>query len=257
MARLLIVNADDFNLTEGVSRGIVAGHQQGIITSTTALVNLPGLERSVEVAGLAPGLGVGLHVNLVLGSPVLPAGRVPSLVAGGQFVRDRERLATAGEPAEIRAEIGAQVERFQMAFGRRPTHLDSHYHVHRHPRVLDALAEVAARLGIPVRALDPAMARQLRARGIVASDRAEGDVGPLPYWTPARLMAFVRNLPDGVTEVVAHPGHWDPALAVSSYARQREAELQALSDPAVREAVAASGAELVSYADLVALGAGR
>jgi len=257
MARLLIVNADDFNLTEGVSRGIVTGHRQGIITSTTALVNLPGLVRSVELARQAPGLAVGLHVNLALGRPLLPSEAVPSLVAHGQFIRDRERLAQAGAPAEIRSEIAAQLERFQEAFGRPPTHLDSHYHLHRHPRVLDAVVETALRLAVPVRALDPIMARCLRARGIAAPDRAEGDVGPAAYWTAARLTAFVRALPEGLSELVTHPGHWDSALEVSSYARQREEELAALCDPEVREAVASAGVRLVSYADLAALGAGR
>jgi chitin disaccharide deacetylase len=251
--RLLIVNADDFNLTEGVSRGIVEGQAQGIVTSTTALVNLPGLERSAAIARQAPALGIGLHVNLALGRPVLPPDQLPSLTAHGLFVRDRERLATAGEPAEIRREVTAQLERFQTVFGRRPTHLDSHYHLHRHERVLDAVLQAAEIARIPVRALEPGMAACIRARGIAAPDRAEGDVGPEPYWTPARLVAFIRGLSDGITEIVCHPGHWDPALDVSSYARQRAGELRAFCDPAVREAVVASGVRLISYRELAAL----
>ena len=80
MAAYLIVNADDFNLTEGVSRGILEAHRRGIVTSTTVMVNLPGLEQSRSLARQAPRLGVGLHLNLTFGPPVLPAREVPSLV---------------------------------------------------------------------------------------------------------------------------------------------------------------------------------
>ena len=75
MSKYLIVNADDFNLTEGVTRGILDGHRRGIITSTTVMVNLPGLAVSRDLARQTPGLGLGLHVNLTLGAPVLAAVR--------------------------------------------------------------------------------------------------------------------------------------------------------------------------------------
>src|SRR3977135_1076510 len=35
----LIVNADDFGLTENVNRGILDAHREGIVTSTTLLAN--------------------------------------------------------------------------------------------------------------------------------------------------------------------------------------------------------------------------
>jgi predicted glycoside hydrolase/deacetylase ChbG (UPF0249 family) len=127
VAKYLIVNADDFNLTEGVTRGILDGHRHGIITSTTVMVNLPGLTRTRDLAREASGLGLGLHVNLTLGAPVLPVDAVPSLVDGaGHFVRDRTRVGESGAMLEIRAEIAAQARRFEEVFGRRPTHLDTH-----------------------------------------------------------------------------------------------------------------------------------
>jgi len=254
VSKYLIVNADDFNLTEGVTRGILDGHRRGIITSTTVMVNLPGLAASRDLAREVPGLGLGLHVNLTLGAPVLDVGAVPSLVdASGRFVRDRERVGEVGAPAEIRDEAAAQVKRFEEAFGRRPTHIDTHYHMHRLPRVLAAVLEVAADLGLPVRAVTPEMAVQIRRRGLPAADRMVGDVGPDAYWTPERLVTCITTVEEGDTELMCHPGYADGALSVSTYCEQREGELRALCDPRARAALTAAGVRLISYKELAAV----
>jgi predicted glycoside hydrolase/deacetylase ChbG (UPF0249 family) len=251
MARRAIVNADDFNLTESVSRGILEGHQRGVLTSTTVMVNLPGLDRSAALLQGLPRLSVGLHVNLTLGTPVLAAERVRSLVDGtGCFFRDRERLGKAGEPEDIREEVRAQARRFKQVLGRTPSHIDSHYHMHRHPAVFEAVLDLAVALRVPLRALDGEMAGRIRGRGVACADGAQGDVGTQPYWTVARLAECLRSLPEGTTEIVAHPGLWEPALDISSYSRQREAELQALCDPAVRATAEEAGVTLISYLEL-------
>jgi len=248
-----IVNADDFNLTAGVTRGILYGHQHGIITSTTVMVNLPGLATSRDLARQAPGLGLGLHINLTLGAPVLAAGAVPSLVdAGGRFVRDRERVGEVGVPSEIRDEAAAQASRFEETFGRRPTHIDTHYHMHRLPRVLAAVLDVAFDLALPVRAVTPDMAVHIRRRGLPAPDRMVGDVGSDAYWTPENLIEFIKTAEGGVTELMCHPGYADETLSVSTYREQREGELRALCDPRVRAALQAAGIRLISYKELAA-----
>jgi predicted glycoside hydrolase/deacetylase ChbG (UPF0249 family) len=257
VTKYLIVNADDFNLTEGVTRGIIHGHRNGIITSTTVMVNLPGLERSRDLVREASGLGLGLHVNLTFGAPVLPAGAVPSLVDGaGYFVRDRTRAGESGADPEIRAEIAAQVRRFEEVFGYRPTHLDTHYHMHRLPRVFAAVLGAAGELGVPVRALTSEMGAEIRGRGLSASDRAVGDVGPAAYWTTESLQEFIQEIEEGVTELMCHPGFADEALSVSSYNTQREGELRALCDPEVRAVLVAAGIELISYRGLAAASKG-
>ena len=130
-ARVLIVNADDFGLTRGVSRGILESYRRGIVTSTTLMVN-----RDADPAQLedlrSSGMGVGLHVNLTLGAPVSDTKRVASLLDdAGQFVRDARAQAQRARPEEARIEIGNQIEAFRRLMGRFPTHLDSHHHVAR------------------------------------------------------------------------------------------------------------------------------
>lgn len=251
MPRWLIVNADDFNLTQGVSRGILDAHRFGVVTSTTIMVNLPGLETSRTLAQTHPRLGMGLHLNLTFGPPVLPPEKVRSLLDdSGRFVRNHDRLREAGDPSEIRQELTAQVEKFRVTFGRSPSHLDTHHHIHRYPRILEAVLDLAIGLGVPVRACTPEMAVRIRVARLPAVDRAEGDVGPEPYWTTERLLALLATLQEGVTELICHPGYADASLSESSYSTQREGELRALCDPRVGRALEAAGIRRIAYTDL-------
>lgn len=258
MPSFLIVNADDFNLTDGVTRGILEAHRRGIVSSTTVMVNLPGLERSRDLAREVSRLGLGLHLNLTLGPPVLPPAQVASLVDGtGRFIRDRGRIAEAGDLSEIREEVAAQAERFEAVFGYPPSHLDTHHHLHRHPRIFEVVLDLAGALGIPLRAFTPEMADRIRGRQVPAVDRAVGDVGPEAFWQPARLLAFLQELPPGVTELMCHPGYADAALAASSYCAQREVELGALCDPRAKDLLTAAGVQPIAYGDLAAVLASR
>ncbi|HSB79914.1 MAG TPA: ChbG/HpnK family deacetylase, partial [Candidatus Methylomirabilis sp.] len=232
--------------------------RSGIVTSTTIMVNLPGLEMSRALAQAHPRLGLGLHLNLTFGPPVLPPRKVLSLVDdNGRFVRDHGRLREAGDPAEIRQELAAQVERFRVIFGLSPSHLDTHHHIHRHPRILEAVLDLAKGLNIPVRAFTPEMAARIRGSRLPAVDRAQGDVGPEPYWTIQRLLAFLEMLQEGVTELICHPGYADAALSTSSYSTQREGELRALCDPRVRVALEGAGIRPIAYAELEGIGSCR
>lgn len=236
--RFLIVNADDFGLTAGVSRGILEAHRHGLVTSTTALAGLPPQpELDAEASGLA-GLGLGLHFNLTWGTPASPAARVPSLVDGdGRFHRDLAGVAERVRPEEVRREADAQLEAFARRFGRPPSHLDGHHHVHRLPRIMDVVLEVAQGARLPVRSQDAGVRDELRVRGVRTTDHFLGDAGAEPYWTAERLLDALAGLPVGLTELMCHPGRYDDALAYSRYGRQREVELATLCDPEARATV--------------------
>ncbi|MBI4611384.1 MAG: ChbG/HpnK family deacetylase [Candidatus Rokubacteria bacterium] len=248
--KYLIVNADDFGLTVGVSRGILEASRHGIVTSTTLLVNLPvSVELLAELK--ATRLGVGLHLNLTLGRPLSPASAVPSLVdAEGKFVRDARQAAARAKPDEAERELEAQVAAFATLLGRAPTHLDSHHHVGRHSPIREILWALARQLGIPVRSQDEALRRAARAAGLRTPDAFFGESGPDPYWSTERLLSQLAVLPDGISEFMTHPGYFDTDLAGSRYGPQREVELQGLTDLAVRRAVEALGIRLCHFGDL-------
>ncbi len=247
MTRRLIVNADDWGLTRGVSEGILAAHRGGIVTSTTVLATAT-LDRGLVARLLDSGLGVGLHVNLTLGRPLT---RGTSLVDGrGSFVRDARRAAARASAADVRREIAAQVEKFEKVFRRPPTHLDSHHHVGLHPPVREVILDIARGLGVPVRSQDPAARSRVRSAGLRTPDHFFGESGPGAYWSPATTLANLKALPDGVSEFMTHPGWFDADLAYSRYGRQRETEMIGLGTPVARAAAAALGITLCTFADL-------
>ncbi len=246
-ARTLIVNADDFGLTRGVSRGILDAHRRGIVTSTTVMVNRP-IDAALIEELKASELGVGLHLNLTLGAPVSNPGRVPSLVdAEGKFIRDAREAAARAAKDEARIELGNQIDAFRSIMGRFPTHLDSHHHIGRHEPILELVLDFARAIKVPVRSQDDhvrAAARRLKLR---TPDHFAGESGPEPYWTAERVLEHVKALPGGVTEFMTHPGYYDEDLAYSRYGKQREAELAGLTDPSALPLIEREGIRLAHF----------
>ncbi len=245
----LIVTADDFNLSEGVSRGIRDAHQHGIVTETSVMVNLGDLRRAAELLAEAPRLAIGLHLNLTRGRPLAPPHAVAELLGhDGHFLGSPQALPPYVRTEAVQAEFQAQLQTFAQVFGRLPQHLDTHHHVHHHPIILDALLDLAVPLQLPVRGLDSHMRAIIRARGVGSPAHFLGDAGQEPYWTMARLVSTIRALEAGITELMCHPGYFDEAIAYSRYGRQRDVEREALCDPVVAATMQETDAQLVTYA---------
>ena len=287
----LIVNADDFGLTEGVNRGIIDGHRNGIITSTTLMANGMAFEHAVAAGSAVPALGVGVHLNLTQGRPVCIASRIPSIVTPeGLFYPSpgelaRRILARKVELLHIENELRCQIQKIVSA-GIRITHLDGHKHVHLLPPIFEVVLKLAREFGIlcvrcpiePARsALGPLrsgrrgwprMAKQYflgRALSSLAGWQAEkvSEAGlhrPDHFYGLSQtgfldrelLELMVLEVPDGTTEIMCHPGYVDEALlrTRTRLRAQRETELQALTDPHVRQLVTEQGINLISYGKL-------
>jgi predicted glycoside hydrolase/deacetylase ChbG (UPF0249 family) len=248
----LIVTADDFNLSEGVSRGILEAHQYGIVTETSVMVNVGDLPHAAALLAGAPRLGVGLHCNITRGRPLAAAHVVADLLgADGQFLGSPQALPAPLPGAAVQAELQAQVAAFVRTFGRLPRHLDTHHHVHQHPVVLEALLDLAVSLHLPVRSIDVPMRATVMARGLETPAAFLGDAGDEPYWTLERLGSTIPTLSPGVTELMCHPGYFDEAIAYSRYGRQRDVERQALCAPEVAALIRQQKVQLVTYAALL------
>ena len=277
--RQLIVNADDYGRSRGISAGIREAHLSGIVTSTTVMITFLGAGDDVgQAAHECPALGIGVHLCLTAGRPVLPADQIPSLLAAdGDFPRRDVQLGRLGELAagELRAELRAQIE-LVLALGGRIDHLDSHHHAtYLHPTPLGIMLDLAREYGLPVRnpiprgGLRTAVAAGLAPPGttVEATDALEAVVRrqlmatdtPHPMTFIAsfydagagrdEMLAILDDLPVGVSEIMCHPGHYDESLA-SAYNAQRERELHALTDPQVRGRIDALGIDLITFGDL-------
>src|SRR3989442_7328814 len=247
MTRRLIVNADDFGLTSGVSAGILAAYRHGIVSSTTVLATAAIDAKSVS-ALRDSGLGVGLHVNLTLGRPLSGA---RSLVdSDGRFVRDARHAAARADVKDVEREIEAQIEKFLALTKRPPTHLDTHHHVGFYSPVAETVLAAARRLGARMRSENAFVRARVRSAGLRTPDHFFGESGPDAYRTIARTLRHLGVLPPGVSEFMTHPGRFDEALAYSRYGRQREIELIGLGTPAVRAAAHALGITLCHFGQL-------
>ena len=136
----LIVNADDLGMSRGITDGIVLAHRYGFVTSASLMTNMPAAEYAVSRLASTPRLGVGVHLNITAGRPLLPAGAVSTLVdASGRFhgaaamSRKLWQWRVAGD--QIEAEFRAQI-RWMKERGLAPTHADSHQHMHIYPAAI-------------------------------------------------------------------------------------------------------------------------
>jgi hopanoid biosynthesis associated protein HpnK len=160
--RQVIINADDFGLTRGVNRAVMELHRKGALTSATLMARAAATEEAIEQALNTPSLGVGCHVVLVDGEPVLsPRQDIPNLVDPiSQRFRSSmvsflfwlcgqtSRLTSfAQRTAEIEAEAAAQIALLKSC-GLRLTHIDTHKHTHMFPAVLRPLLRAARAAGI-------------------------------------------------------------------------------------------------------------
>lgn len=281
----LIVNADDFGYTRGVNAGIARAYKTGIVTSTTIMANGEAFEDAVDLALANPGLGVGCHLVIVGGRPVGEPSQLSSLVdvKGALsptlthlvFKLARGLVSTD----QITKEFRAQVDRVTRA-GITPTHLDTHKHSHIYPQVMKALARVAAEFGIGcVRnpfegvftpaglnslakwaylkqyalsaAIQPGaieFKRLARQHGLKTPDRFLG-VGLTGMLDSSAIRRMMETLAPGTAELMCHPGVYDDDLdrAPTRLKRQREKELEALSDSSLRRFAEDHGVELINY----------
>lgn len=148
----LIVNADDLGMSRGITDGIILAHRYGFLTSASLMANMPTAEYAVGRLANAPRLGVGIHLNLCQGKPLLPARDVPSLVAANGWFHSpadmiRRLWTWRVSPREIEAEFRAQIQ-WAKARAICPTHADSHHHLHIYPAAVVPFVRALSAEGI-------------------------------------------------------------------------------------------------------------
>jgi chitin disaccharide deacetylase len=146
----LIINADDFGYSRGVNHGIIDCHQQGVLTSTTFMSNMPGAEHAVRLAKENPELGVGVHLVLTCDRPMLDTHRTIVDVNGDFRSLSFYKGAFTVDYEEVYAEWKAQIEAF-LSYGLTPTHLDSHHHVNSFGELPQVFLTLAKEYELPVR----------------------------------------------------------------------------------------------------------
>ncbi|MHB1745348.1 MAG: ChbG/HpnK family deacetylase [Acidobacteriaceae bacterium] len=266
--RRLIVNADDFGLTDGINRAVLDLHQSGALLSTTLMAASPRFPEAVEISGQHGSLGVGCHIVLVDGVPIANPEAISSLLNRtrgpggeprfratlGEFVRDL--YLGRIDRGHVEQEAIAQILRLQQT-GIAVTHIDTHKHTHMFPAVLDGVMRAAKACGIrtirnPFEPLWSVAATahaglvrkwQIRLLGSfrnhfvrLARERefatTDGCLGVAATGTldGSTLRALLGQMPEGTWELVCHPAYLDAELRATRTRLQqsRQIELTAL-----------------------------
>ncbi len=279
--RRLIINADDLGLTPEVSLGIEQSFQTGVVSSASLMANMPGFDAGVQVALRNPGLGIGVHLNLIRGLPLSTEDTVlPLLNPGGKFIDNIFHIGqrSANPDYQIAAEIEyrAQIERI-LDSGVRPDHLD----FEKHHGIWQDLYTIGIRLAkeykLAIRCYHEPLfwvmenlpfagyrnlwrSLHLRIYNTLFHRKLDGVMPDFFFGQThigridkSYLLALFSNLPPGTSELMTHPGFIIPKpqltseLGTSWITESRQAELEALTDPAVKDALTASKIKLTTF----------
>ena len=278
--RKLIINADDFGLSEGANKGIIKSFKEGLLTSTTLMANGSAFKEAVKLAKENPDLGIGIHLTLTGGKSVLSPEEIPSLVSDrGYFPAKYTQLLCRIALRKIRLkeiekELRAQFERIKRT-GLEITHFDSHRHIHLYPEIFKITVRLARAYDIsclryPVERFSfksfftnqyfktlflSTMAclnkKVLLKNKMLTTDHFVGmlQAGNL---TEEIFKDILSSLPQGTSEVMCNPAYVDEEIKRSSFylIYQREKEIDVLTSFTLKKLVKNSDIQLISYRDL-------
>jgi hopanoid biosynthesis associated protein HpnK len=270
--RRLIVNADDFGRSKSINSAVIRAHREGILTTTSLMVNEPAFEHAVALARENPQLGVGLHLTFVCGHSALNAERIPGLVNARNEFSDNPAQAgfryffQRSLREQLRDELRLQFRRF-FETGLPMDHVNGHLHLHLHPTIFKLLMNDAADLGIQRMRLtfDPFWlnlrlasgnlgykvlhtlvfqrlanrARPVLQRRGVSHTNAVFGLLQNARVDEAYVAALLNQLPPGDSELYSHPS-----------LHEFRNEFEALISPTVQERIQQLGIRLIRYQDL-------
>ncbi len=244
MIKRLIVNADDFGMTDGVSIGILHAHADGIVTSTTTMMNMPSVNFAFRLSKDFPNLGIGIHLVLTAGRPLVD-GASSFTDSNGNFIKLHAYPNSQPKHInlnELYTEWKAQIELFIELAGKKPTHIDSHHHVHLIPELQEVGIRLAKEYDLPIRQRNQIVSHYEYVR---CADKMYDELVNYDF-----LVGEV-SVDEDVIEFMCHPAYIDQALYdMSNYSLVRMEELKLLRSQKVKDFIKENNISLISYADI-------
>ncbi|MFB2832261.1 chitin disaccharide deacetylase [Aeromonas jandaei] len=253
MNKLLIVNADDFGLSKALNYGVIETFVNGVVTSTTAMVNASAIEHAAELSANYPKLAIGMHFVLSYGRPLSD---MPGLVReNGKLGKWLWEQAETGilPLEEIQRELECQYSRFVEIFDRPPTHIDSHHHAHMIEQIFPIVAAFAREKNVPLRVDHDAMVKSgIKSQWMHSTQGFDGGFYGDSVTESLFLETLDRSIARGESslEVMCHPSFIDNEILASRYCNQRLVELNVLTSSSLKYAIAERGYRLGTFRDL-------
>lgn len=280
----MIINADDFGMSEEVNEAVIRAYKEGVLTTTSLMVTGAAFEQAVELARQNPGLGVGIHLVTVVGRSVLPKPEIPSLVDQDRNFSNNPTAAglkyffSPQARRELRRELAAQFDKFHST-GLSLSHIDGHLHLHVHPVIFNSALELGEKYGcrrmrVPEEELRLAlefdgarsaqkrvyaalfgglarwMKRKLKARGFTFPERVYGNLQSGRMNEQYFLYALDR-LSAETNEIYFHPA-LSRGKRPTDEQRQCTIEFEALTSASVKKRIGELGIKLTNYVEIEA-----
>ncbi len=289
--KYLIINADDFGWSRGVNEGIIQAHKEGILTSATLFANAPDTRDAIALAQESPCLDVGIHLCYGPWPPIMPVAMLDVLFKKDGSAKFSTSMlwsyATISKKArhQLYLHFKSQIEHLKM-LGLRPTHLDTHKHLHYWPIVMEIVCRLAYEFDIPAVRLPLELPFSpfvgpinIKARaalcvlspisfvsslyfayikyGRVTPHRLVG-IAQTGHWTKQRFLNTLKHISESRTgiarifEIMVHPGKsygLDPKQ--TRLIESREAELDILTDNEIKEYISqCNNIKLITFSEI-------
>lgn len=253
----LLIQSDDYGITEGVACGIIKGIEVGIIQCTGLFTNMPSSKVAAEMIKSHPEVCLGIDLNFVAGKPVSNPELVPSLIKeNGYFYTSRERRQLDKECEshdhinydEALIEAEAQIQKFVELVGKLPEYL--HGHAYGSPTITKVHETLSAKYGIGMshRMLDAngvKMAKSWYTVPFAIEDQQKCSTKEFLIQDKGEILG------NEIAGIISHCGYVDaPLFDVSSFTIIRTKDLEALTSDEFKQWIKDNNIELISYRDL-------
>lgn len=236
--RKLIVNADDFGMCESMNKGIIYGFKNGIITSASLMVNRPAAQKAAQLAKDNPELGMGLHFDFSdFPKEII---KIFKQIKTIEMVKEIDReIVTPGIITKAKKSFEEQARKFEELVGRMPDHLDGHYHIHKLPSFLPFVLDFAQRHGIPLRNVGSVHFIESFSTDDIQDASVEN------------LTKILKNLPDGVSELMTHPSFvFEDLKKINSETDYWKVELETFISPQIKQVIQEENIQLISWREI-------
>ncbi len=261
----LIINGDDYGYTPEKSEGILKTHEEGILTSTTVMINIASQQATNKLLRYKKSLGIGLHLNITRGKPASLPKEVLTLINEHQeMFRPQEwtrkswnDFGNLKNMAEVELEFNNQLKKFKELLGVKPCHLDSHHFITSHKKIFPIMLRLAKENSLPVRLpawilgendypLEPTLVKKSKEY-CKTTDHAVFDFFCVKKNPAKELTRSLKQLKEGTTEMMFHPSMFKHDDKNSIYGK---IDLDLLTNQKIKKVIKEENIQLISYKEL-------